>query len=305
MSPPVVRIATRGSPLALAQTELVRSALAERNPDRKFEIRVFTTKGDRVLDRPLPEIGGTGLFTEELEEALRKEEVAMAVHSVKDLPVDLPPGLVLGGIPRREDPWDVLVSRDGHKLADLPAGSKVGTSSPRRRSQLLLLRSDLEVVEIRGNVQTRLRVVKEGRCDATLLALAGLRRLGLEAEVTEVLDVERFIPPAGQGAMGIEVRMGDADVGEVVSSINDEATRAEIEAERACLAALGGGCKTPIGAVGRVDGDRLLLKAGVFSPGGDRGVRAQAEGPVAEAEFIGKKAAADLLGQGAGAILVQ
>lgn len=304
MSSRLIRIATRGSPLALAQSEVVRSALATRHPDRTFEIRVITTRGDRVRDRPLPEIGGKGLFTLELEEALRKGEAAMAVHSVKDLPTTFPPGLGLGCIPVREDPRDAFVSRDGRPLADLPPGSRVGTSSPRRRAQILGVRSDVEVVDLRGNVQTRIRKVREGVCDAAVLALAGLRRLGLEGEVTETLGIDRFLPPAGQGAIGIEIRDGDSEMEGVVSRIEDPPSRAEVDAEIAALQALGGGCQTPIGAVARAQGEAMTITVGVFSPDGRLDIRTEVKGSVSEAISMGKQAAADLLRrEGARAIL--
>lgn len=229
----------------------------------------------------------------------------MAVHSAKDLPVDLPGGLRLGCTPLREDPRDVLVARDGETLDALPGGSRIGTSSPRRKAQILFHRPDLEVVDLRGNVQTRIRKVQEGACDAAILALAGLRRLGLEEVVTEVFDLDRFIPPAGQGAIGIEVREGDEEVDSLLLTIGDGATLCEVEAEMACLQALGGGCKTPIGVVARVGGGQLILRAGVFSPDGRTRFRAEVQGTASDPGSLGREAAGDLLRQGAAGILAE
>ena len=300
-----VRIASRGSRLALAQTEAVRTALSTHHPERSFEIQVISTRGDRLRERPLPEIGGKGLFTEDLEHALRKGKVSMAVHSVKDLPVSLPEGLRLGCITSREDPRDCLVARDGSTFDNLPPGSRVGTSSPRRRAQVLLHRRDLEVVDLRGAVETRIRKVREGACDAAILARAGLSRLGLEDEIAEVLGFDLFIPPAGQGALGVEIRADDRDGLALLSSIEDPGARAEVDAEIACLAALGGGCRTPIGAVARVDGEEIDLRAGVFSPDGKSAYRVRLRGPRDDPQGLGRKAAMDLLEQGAEAFVRQ
>ena len=303
MSPRTIRIATRGSPLAIAQTESVRSALVALHPDRSFEIRVISTQGDRMKDRPLPEIWGKGLFTADLEEALRTGDVDMAVHSVKDLPVDLPSGLRLGPLPERVDPRDVLISREGKALDGLPRGSRIGTSSPRRRAQVLRWRRDLDVVPLRGNIETRIRKVREGKCDATILAYAGLIRLGLESEIAEVLEPDRFLPPAGQGAIGMEIREGDEEVLEILSVIRDASAWTEVEAETACLRALGGGCRTPIGASARAHEGALTLVAGVWSVDGDVEFRAEVQGPIARATLLGEQAADALREQGAEKIL--
>jgi hydroxymethylbilane synthase len=284
---------------------VVRAALAARHPDLIFELSIISTKGDRRKDEPLPEIGGKGLFTEDLEEALRKGEVSLAVHSVKDLPVDLPDGFRLGCIPTREDPRDVLVSRDGLTLSSLPPAARVGTSSPRRKAQVLHQRPDLEVVNLRGNVETRIRKVRDGVCDAAVLARAGIHRLGLDGEITEVIDTDRILPPAGQGAVGIEILEGDEEAAALAASIENPLSRAEVIGEQACLRALGGGCRTPIGVLARVHTQEISIRAGVFSPDGREVYRAEGRGERSRAQSLGEAIAADLLRQGADRLLEQ
>ncbi|WP_181703401.1 hydroxymethylbilane synthase [Chthonobacter albigriseus] len=265
-----VRIGTRGSPLALAQAHEVRDRLSaawgEAAP--AFEIVVIKTSGDRILDRPLSEVGGKGLFTKEIEEALIAGDIDLAVHSSKDMPTLLPDGLVLEHFLPREDVRDVLISTRHASLASLPAGAVVGTASLRRQAMVKRLRPDLDVVTYRGNVQSRLRKLDAGEVDATLLALAGLNRLGLSHVATEILPEETFPPAVGQGAIGIETRAGDARIDSLVSAIHDEATAVCLRAERAMLAALDGSCRTPIAGHAKVAQGLLTLYGLILTPDG-------------------------------------
>ncbi len=247
-----VYIGARGSPLSLIQTGLVRDALAAANPDRSFEITPIVTSGDRIQDRSLSEAGGKGLFTKELDEAMLAGRIALAVHSMKDLPTQLPAGIVLAGTPKREDPRDALICLDQiGSLAALPDGAHIGTASLRRQAQLLSRHPGFRVSMLRGNVQTRLRRVAEGAFDATLLAYSGLRRLGLEHHARCLIDPWETPSACGQGALAITARTDDAEALALVAPIQDVATWLEITAERAFLAALDGSCRTPIGALGR------------------------------------------------------
>ncbi len=285
----------------MAQSSWVRDRLTAAWPDRMFEIVEMETRGDRVLDRPLPEIGGKGLFTEALEEALRAGDVDMAVHSLKDLPTDLAPGLKLGAICTREDPRDVWVVAPGgaDDPQTAPARARVGTSSERRRAQLLALRPDLTVASVRGNVETRLRKLDEGGYDALIMAAAGLRRLGLAERITCFLEPPHWLSAPGQGAIAVESRDDDPATDMLLAPIEDRAARAETGAERALLARLQGGCQVPVGARAQVQGDELMLRALVATPEGDRLVRAEGKGPASEAEALGRRVADDLLRQGA------
>jgi hydroxymethylbilane synthase len=252
----VLRIATRSSALALAQAHQVRDALAARGV--QGELVTYETVGDKRLDRPLNELGAKGLFTEELERDLRDGRVDLCVHSLKDLPTANPPGLAVVATPPREDPRDAFVAPAGsalRSLHDLPSGARVGTSSLRRRAQLSALRPDLHIVDLRGNVGTRLRKLDAGECDAAILAAAGLKRLGLTDRITALLDPPAWLSAPGQGAIAIQIRADDTEVLDVVSQLNDAATARAVGAERALLAALDGGCQVPIGAY--VDGDTL------------------------------------------------
>ncbi len=296
-----VRIASRGSRLARAQSSWVCDRLAAAWPDRRFRIIEIETRGDRILDRPLPEIGGKGLFTEALEAALRAGDVDMAVHSLKDLPTDLAPGLKLGAICAREDPRDVWVVAAGgpDRPETAPAGARVGTSSERRRAQLLALRPDLTVASIRGNVETRLRKLDEGGYDALIMAAAGLRRLGLAERITRFLEPPHWLSAPGQGAIAVESREDDPATDTLLAPIEDRDARAETEAERALLARLQGGCQVPVGARAQVRGDELMLRALVATPEGDRLIRAEGKGAVSAAAALGRRVADDLLRQGA------
>jgi hydroxymethylbilane synthase len=290
-------IASRGSQLALWQANWVRDRLAALG--RESRIEIIKTTGDKITDVPLARVGTKGLFTKEIEEALLDGRAALAVHSLKDLPTDLPEGLALAAVPPREDARDAIV---GKKLAELAAGAKVGTSSLRRAAQLRALRPDLVVESIRGNLDTRLRKLDEGRYDAIVLAAAGLKRLGWGERIAEILDPEVMCPAVGQGALAIETR-ATGEGFDAVSTLDHAPTRAAVTAERAVLGSLGGGCQVPIGAHASVEGDRLRVSGVVASPDGSETVRAQAEGPAAEAERIGRELGADLLQGGARRIL--
>jgi hydroxymethylbilane synthase len=309
----VLVIGTRGSKLALVQAEIVRTALLDAHRDLEVRIETITTKGDTVQDRPLSQIGGNGLFVRQIEQALLDGDVDVAVHSAKDLPSLLAQGLMIGAYLAREDPRDVVVSRDGSTLARLPSGARVGTSSPRRACQLRALRPDLTLLDIRGNVDTRLRKLRDGQYDAIVLAAAGLSRLGLLDSVSEWLEPSVMLPAVAQGALAVEVRDGDTAVQDLISPLNDPVTSAAVRAERAFLQRVGGGCALPIGAQGLVQGNRLILAGMIGSArGGDEGaglvrgvrvVRGEIEGDVSEAQVLGASLAERLLSEGGAAFL--
>jgi hydroxymethylbilane synthase len=287
-------IASRGSQLALWQARWVAAQLtAAGHPCR---IEIVKTTGDKITDVPLAKVGSKGLFTKEIEEALLDGRADLAVHSLKDLPTELPEGLVLAAVPEREDPRDAVV---GRKLAELPVGARVGTSSLRRAAQLRQLRPDLLVESVRGNLDTRLRKLDEGQYDAILLAAAGLKRLGWGDRIAEILAPEQMCPAVGQGALAIEARAGF----EKVALLDHADTHTAVVAERAVLAALGGGCQVPIGAYATVSEGRVRVLAIVAAPDGSQVIRAEAEGEAAEAAGIGARLAADLLERGAREIL--
>ncbi|MCW5981757.1 MAG: hydroxymethylbilane synthase [Bryobacteraceae bacterium] len=294
----MIRIGSRGSKLALWQANWVAARLKEmgENPS----IKVIKTTGDRITDVALSEVGTKGLFTKEIEEALLDGSIDLAVHSLKDMPTDLPAGLTLAAIPEREDPRDAVV---GAKLETLGRVAKVGTSSLRRAAQIRRARPDLVVEPVRGNVDTRLRKLDEGRYQALILAAAGLRRLGWEDRIVELLPPETMCPAVGQGALAIETRDEPGAVPELCRRLEHPETRAAVTAERAVLAELGGGCKTPIGAYGRVEGAELTLLAVVVSPNGVKSARLEAWGPAVEAEALGRQLGVDLLAAGAQEIL--
>ena len=299
-----LRIGTRGSRLARWQTDWVAGALGRLHPGLEIEVVEIKTEGDRDRNTPLAAIGGAGLFTKEIQRALSENRVDLAVHSLKDLPTDPTPGLVLGAIPPREVAMDALIApRHGH-MKDLPQGARVGTSSPRRRAMLLHSRPDLEVVNLRGNVETRLRAATEGPLDAVVLAEAGLHRLGLESHVTDRLVPPGFLPAPGQGALGLECRADDREVIGLLAPLDDPATRRAVSAERATLAGLGGGCSAPMGAWGRVEDDGLLLvlDATVLDLDGRRRLDVTV-GPGDDPVALGLQAARFLLEGGAGGLL--
>jgi len=290
-------IASRGSQLALWQARWVSAQLAERGYPSRIEI--IKTTGDKITDVPLAKVGAKGLFTKEIEEALLDGRADLAVHSLKDLPTELPEGLVLAAVPEREDPRDAVV---GKRLADLPAGAKVGTSSLRRAAQLRKLRPDLVIESIRGNLDTRLRKLDEGQYDAILLAAAGLKRLGWGDRIAEILSAESMCSAVGQGALAIETKAAGAGF-DAVQSLDHADTHAAVVAERGVLGALGGGCQVPIGAYATVSGGRLQLLGVVASPDGDEVIRGVSEGPIGEALKLGAALGNDLLERGARRIL--
>lgn len=286
------RIGTRGSPLALAQAYETRDRLiaAHGLPADRFEIVVLSTKGDRITDRSLSEIGGKGLFTEELEDKLLSGDLDLAVHSSKDMPTKLPEGLHISAYLPREDARDAFVGRTSAKLLDLPQGATVGSSSLRRQALIRRLRPDITVVTFRGLVDTRLRKLEEGQVDATLLALAGLRRLGKQDVPTEILDPVEFPPAPAQGAICIESRIGDGRVDSLLSAINDRATFDAVSCERAFLSALDGSCRTPIAGYATVKDDLIRFSGMILTPDGSQSHRVEAEGKRGEAELIGIRA---------------
>lgn len=298
---PVLRIGTRGSPLALAQAEEVKARLIAAHPGLgrpdAIAIVVIKTTGDQVQDRPLAEIGGKGLFTKEIEEALLAGGIDLAVHSMKDVPTYLPDGLEIGCLLPREDPRDVLISASGARLADLPLGTVIGTASLRRQAQLKALRSDFVMVPLRGNVGTRLAKIERGDAAATLLALAGLKRLGKAAVATEILGVDQILPAAAQGAIGIEIRSDDAQTRGYLAPLHDAATAICVTAERACLARLEGSCRTPIAIYAELAGAELHLRALIATVDGALVLRDDRRGPATKANEIGTAAADALLEQ--------
>ena len=269
-SAPFLRIGSRGSPLALVQARLVQKLLAEAHavPPERIEIQTFTTSGDKLTDAPLSEVGGKGLFAKEIEDALTAGHIDLGVHSSKDMATTLPDGLVLAAFLEREDIRDAFVSLSVKVLDDLPRGARLGSSSLRRSSQVLRRRPDLVVVPFRGNVDTRLRKLREGVADATLLAVAGLKRLGRETEITAYLDADSFPPAPAQGAIGIEIRGSDTRTAGLIKVLDHSATSTAIHAERALLRALDGSCRTAIGTLSRLDGGALWLKGEILSPDG-------------------------------------
>ena len=300
-----VRIATRGSELAVAQSSWVAERIRAAT-GAETELVIVRTEGDRILDRPLAEIGGKGLFVKEVEQALLDDRADVAIHSAKDLPADLAPGLVAAAFPAREDFRDALVGRRaGASLEGLRKNARVGTGSVRRTSLLRSLRPDLEVVPLRGNVGTRLRKLEEEDLDAVILASAGLARLGLAERIDERLDPDVFLPAATQGTLCVEAR-GDAPLARTLSAIDDEATRIQAEAERGFLARLEGDCKAPIAALCEpVSGGRIRLRGRLLSADGARSVAAEAESIPEEAAGLGRAVAEDLLSQGGDAILAE
>ena len=300
---PDLKIATRKSPLALWQAEHVAGALRARNPGLEVELVAMRTSGDRMLDAPLAKVGGKGLFVKELERALLDGRADVAVHSMKDVPVELPPGLHLPVVMARADPRDAFVSMRFGALDALPPGATVGTSSLRRKCQLAALRPDLRLEDLRGGVDTRLRRLDRGDFDAIVLAVSGLERGGHGARVTEALDVGTMLPAAGQGALGIECRRGDARVEALIAPLGCPRSSARVLAERAFNRRLEGGCQVPIAAYATLEGRELSLRGLVASLDGARVLRAQVRGRTEDAEPLGAEAAAAVLDQGAGEIL--
>ena len=296
-------IGSRGSDLALWQTETIKKELEKRFPQAEFEIRIIKTTGDAVLDKALSKIGDKGLFTRQIETALLAGEIDFAVHSLKDLPTVQPENLVIGAVSARETPNDAFISKNFASLDALPQNAKVATGSLRRRSQLLNFRPDLEIVEIRGNVPTRIQKFLESDLDAMILACAGLQRLGLESHIRQTLPFEIMLPAVGQGVMAVEMREDDAEVAALLGEINDAAVEACITAERAFLRSLEGGCQVPIAAFAEIDGGEIFLRGFVGDLNGARNIRESLRGKADEAHRIGENLAEICLQKGAAEIL--
>lgn len=303
MTKKTLRIATRKSPLALWQAEYVRDRLLEAHPGLQVELVRMSTQGDKILDSPLAKIGGKGLFVKELEEGLLNGRADLAVHSMKDVPVELPAGLHLPVICQREDPRDAFVSRRYESLDDLPQRARVGTSSLRRQCQIKARRPDLQILSLRGNVNTRLAKLDAGDFDAIILAAAGLLRLGFGKRITTYLDATVSLPAIGQGAVGIECRSDDPVVNKLIAVLDHAPTHTRVSAERAMNHRLEGGCQVPIAGHATLNGDTLHLRGLVGAPDGGRVIRGEISGPCAEAERLGVALADDLLSRGAAAIL--
>jgi len=298
-----LRIATRKSPLALWQANHVRDALMARNPGLNVELFTMTTQGDKILDTPLAKVGGKGLFVKELELGILEGEADLAVHSMKDVPVQFPDGLGLAAILEREDPRDALISNRFTSIDTLPQVARVGTSSLRRQCQLRARRPDLEVLDLRGNVNTRLAKLDSGDYDAILLAAAGVKRMGWEDRITELLPPEQFLPAIGQGAIGIEIRVADEKVSRIVKALNDEQTATRIRAERALNQRLQGGCQVPIAGYSEISHGVMVLRALVGRPDGTELVQGVISGKPEDAKELGQVLADDLLSRGAKQIL--
>lgn len=296
-------IGTRGSRLALWQADYVERRLREEYPQLAVEQKRVATKGDRILDVPLAKIGGKGLFTKELEEEMLSGAIDIAVHSLKDMPTSVPDGLVIAAVTKRLDPGDALVSNRFASFDALPPGARVGTSSLRRRAQLLCARPDLSMFDLRGNVNTRLRKLDEGACDAVVLAVAGLKRLGLADRIRQVLPREMVLPAVGQGALAIEARAGDKDARAMLAFLRDDDTACCAAAERAFLARVEGGCQVPVGVYAVADGDGLAVEAVIASPDGRRSHRGEAKGARKDAAALGTHLAERLLDEGGADIL--
>jgi hydroxymethylbilane synthase len=303
MSAGNIKIGTRGSALALAQSNWVAAQISGRYPDCRVELVIIKTTGDKIHDVPLAQIGGKGLFIKEIEEALFRSEVDLAVHSLKDMPAQVPDGLMLGAVPPREDYRDAFISSRYQTLAEIPSGGRVGTGSLRRRVQLLHRRPDLEVVPLRGNVDTRLKKMEALGLDALILAAAGLNRLGLGHLYQCCVSATDMLPAVSQGALGLEVRSADHDLRELVAFLDDRPTRLAVTAERAFLARLEGGCVVPVAALGQVQGDSLHLEALISDLDGRRLLKDTQSGPVTEAARLGSSLAESLLAQGGREIL--
>lgn len=299
----IIRIATRKSPLALWQAEHVAERLEQTFPGCRTELVKMTTQGDKILDAPLAKIGGKGLFVKELEQGMLEGLADIAVHSMKDVPVEFPDGLHLAAILTREDPTDAFVSNRYATLHDLPANARIGTSSLRRQCQIKELYPDAEILSLRGNVNTRLSKLDSGEYDAVILASAGLKRLGMARRISQCLDTGVSLPAIGQGAIGIECRSDDQQINEMLSMLHDSETGVCVTAERAMNARLNGGCQVPIGGFAQLRGGQIFMRGLVGSPDGSVIYRAERTGGLDDAEAIGKMIAEDLLSQGADTIL--
>lgn len=305
MTDRIIKIATRKSPLAMWQAEFVRDRLLALYPELTIELVKMTTQGDKILDTPLAKVGGKGLFVKELEQGMLSGEADIAVHSMKDVPMVLPEGLHLPVICTREDPRDAFVSNQFASLDELPAGSRVGTSSLRRECQLRRHRPDLEVLPLRGNVNTRLAKLDDGQFDAIILAAAGLKRLGFEERIRALITPEQSLPAVGQGAVGIETRVDDVELNKLLAPLRCARTWIVVSAERAMNRRLAGGCQVPIGGFALIDGDEVWLRGLVGMPDGSEMLFADARAKVEDAEALGEVVAEHLLAQGADKILAE
>jgi hydroxymethylbilane synthase len=300
-----IKIGTRGSKLALTQANLVAEKIKKEAPDVNIEICVIKTSGDIMQDISLLKIGGKGVFVKEIEDALLSGAIDLAVHSMKDVPTQTPPGLVFAAVLEREDVRDILVSRGARKIEQMRKRAKIGTGSMRRSAQLLAMLPDLEIVSLRGNLDTRLKKIDTENLDGVIVAAAGVKRMGLAGKITQYLPVEMMLPAVGQGALGLEIRADDNRLKELLTKINHVPTHTEITAERAFLRHLGGGCLLPIAALGKLSGDRLSLEGLVAAPRGSNVIRDKVQGTAGEAEEMGKKLAEIILERGGKKLLEQ
>ncbi|HXV64956.1 MAG TPA: hydroxymethylbilane synthase [Vicinamibacteria bacterium] len=298
-----IRIGSRGSRLAILQTRAIEEALRERDPSARIEVEVIETRGDRITDRAIAELGGSGLFIKEIERALLDDRIDLAIHSMKDVPSAVPEGLVLAATTKRIDPCDALVSRRALDLDSIPQGATIGTGSPRRSSQLLAHRPDLRIVDLRGNVPTRLEKFDRSSWEGVVLAAAGLVRLGLMARIRSRLPVDLMVPAVGQGALAIQARTDDRAILERVEFLNDDETERAVAAERAFLGRVQGGCQLPMGAHAVLDGDVIFLRAYVGTVDGARCLRRQARGPAQRPGDVGASLAETMLDAGAAEIV--
>ena len=296
---PTIKIGTRASKLALWQANWVKSTLNENDPAQNIELVTIKTKGDKILDVPLAKVGGKGLFVKEIEQALLDHRIDIAVHSMKDMPAEIPAGLCIGAIPEREDPADVLISKNGRLLSELPPGARIGTSSLRRGAQLLHARPDVVISPLRGNLDTRLRKLENEDLDAIVLAAAGVKRLGLENRITEFFDENLMLPAAGQGALCIEIRENDAEIEAIVTILEHPPTRTVVMGERAFLNRLEGGCQVPIAAHGKIEKNTFILSGLVASVDGKTFIKDIVSGPQETSEAIGIQLAERLISMGA------
>ncbi|MBU8848751.1 MAG: hydroxymethylbilane synthase [Desulfobacterales bacterium] len=298
-----IRIGTRGSKLALWQANFIKSEIERLFPDLDVELKIIKTTGDRITDRPLAMVGGKGLFVKEIENALLNSDIDLAVHSMKDMPGKLPEGLVIGAIPKRENPFDVLISKNNCLLADYEKGAKIGTSSLRRASQIKHIRPDVTIESIRGNLDTRIKKLKSGEYDAIVLAAAGLRRLGQEKEITEYLDEAIMLPAVGQGALCIETRENDSDIALIMKTLDHHDTRICVTGERAFLKQIEGSCHIPVACFGKIIGNEVILTAVVASEDGKTLIKEQIVSPMKKVENSGQALADQILEKGGKKIL--
>ncbi|HHT9128579.1 MAG TPA: hydroxymethylbilane synthase, partial [Candidatus Wujingus californicus] len=291
-------VGSRGSKLALIQTNWVISELKKLNPELEFKIEKISTKGDKRTDAPLSRLGGVGLFTKELEVALIKGKIDLAVHSTKDVPTEIPKELTIGATPKREDPHDVLISSNNASLEKLPDDARIGTSSLRRKAQLLAFRPDFKILDLRGNLDTRLQKLETEDLDAIIVAYAGLRRMDYKGQISQIIPFDIMLPAVGQGSLCIEIRKDDSKINKIVLGIDDRHTRATVEAERALLAKLQGGCQIPIGAYAEIKKNELYIEAVICTLDGDHTIRDRHSGPVSQASKIGDALAQRMLDNG-------